>query len=216
MQIAYHLLAESESQAIRFDDIAGANARLAGFCAVEMLVPCKHPCGHPGGIAPGSGCFGFMPHPPPPPRTWAHLLRLALPVLEAPPREEANTENRAVGAEIIGHGAQDIDLSKVHVLLARMQTLATSEHRVGTECGGRTTSTLPAAPAPYGFRGGEDEVLRIRTALASCLARAMMAKNREEVAPGVDEGTRERKMSDSERLPPGALITPRAAVGMPA
>lgn len=188
----------------------------AGICAVDMLAP---PDGDGGVLAEST-----PPTPsaqlscPPPPRVWAHLLRLALPALSTPgatgvgsggrPQPEGSTIKR--GAEAA------ISTAQVHVLLSKLQALVASEYRVGSHAGNRS-STLPSAPAPYGFRGGREEMLEIRRALATCLATTMMNENaRETVRVKRAAGTRERGgvSWETKRLSAEALIAPRVAVGL--
>lgn len=199
--IACHLLAESEAQGDDTYVFPGLNARLAGFRAVDMLAPRER---SEDSASSGSNGSSFH-HNSPPPRVWAHLLYIALPVLESPPEEE----------RFDLHDEQSIELCQVHILLSKMQMLSTSEHRVGTEAGDRAASTLSVSPAPYGFLGGKDDVLRVRAALARCLARTMKDHNREEASSVMSGGLRGRGASvASKRLSAEALILPRVASGM--
>lgn len=146
---------------------------------------------------------------PAPPRTWAHLLRLALPALRA---------SAEAAEDISSEGDTDVVIvtaPQVHALLGKLQTLVASEHRVGSGGGasGRP-STLALAPEPYGFRGGHEEILNIRRALARCLGGALMVQNaqggrgrRVAAAGGGRGGGGNRK-----RLPADALIVPRVSV----
>lgn len=200
--IAYHLLAESEAQGDDTYVSPGLNARLAGFRAVDILAPRER---SEDSASPGSTGSSLHHFPPPPPRVWAHLLYIALPVLESPPDDEQFDHEEE----------QSIGLGQVYVLLSKMQMLSTSEHRVGTEAGGRAMRTLSVSPAPYGFLGGKDDVLRVRSALARCLARTMKDQNREQAASVMSAGLHGRGMSAaSKRLSAEALIIPRVASGM--
>lgn len=203
--IACHLLAESEAQGDDTYVSPGLNARLAGFRAVDILAPRERSeeSASPGST--GSSLHHILPPPPPPPRVWAHLLYIALPVLESPPEEEQFDHQEE----------QSIGLGQVHVLLSKMQMLSTSEHRVGTEAGDRATSTLSVSPAPYGFLGGKNDVLRVRIALARCLAKTMKDQNREEAASMMSGGLYGRGVSAaSKRLSAEALIIPRVTSSM--
>lgn len=197
----------------------GGEARLAGALAVEML-------------APRDGYDGVAPTPPP--RSWAHLLCLSVPALEATAAAAvAGAEGRAAVFRDEGQGeAVVVTAAQVHALLAKLQALAASENRVGSVCGvvGRsaTRSTLASAPAPYGFcaggRGGgqQEEVLKIRRALATCLGATMMIQNAQEAAPSQAFGGRQQGLASGrrsemsllgrKRLPAGALMAPRVAV----
>lgn len=195
-------------------------ARLAGALAVEMLAP-------RGGCRDGAaGAAALLdPTPPPPPRSWPHLLRLSVPALEA------TTAAAMAGAAAACAGGGDGDeeaaafvtADQAHVLLARLQALTASEHRVGSVRGvrGRSLclgrSTLASVPAPYGGEAGgrEEEVSEIRRALAACLGATMMIQNAREAAPsgGVDGGGQGFDMLlGGRRLPAEALIAPRVAV----
>lgn len=207
----------------------GPNARRAGALAVEMLAP-------RGG---GDACAAAQllgPTPPPPPRSWAHLLRLSVPALGATAAAAGVAAAAAAGAEEEEEETTPVTAAQVHALLAKLQALVASEHRVGSVRGvgdrsrGRysSRSTLASAPAPYGFRGGgggsgsgREEVSEIRSALASCLGAAMMAQNAQEASPPEDVGGRrqrlagrpnERMVLGTKRLPAEALIAPRVVV----
>lgn len=203
----------------------GPNARRAGALAVEMLAPCD-----------GEACAGvaLSDSTPmlPPPRSWAHLLRLSVPALDA-------TAAAAVGTAAEEEHTSPVTAAQVHVLLAKLQALVASEHRVGSvrgvgHCSGggySSTSTLASAPAPYWFRGGRSstsargdraEVSEIRYALARCLGAAFMDQNAQEAAPPEDVGGRRQRLAGgppsgmmllgTKRLPAEALIAPRVAV----
>lgn len=194
-----------------------AKARLAGALAVNMLAP---PDGyHHEGATDGHAALSAAPTPPP--RTWAHLLRLSVPALEA-----TAAAAMAVSMEEEGEEAITVTEARVHALLAKLQALVASENRVGSVCGvGRRSSsrsTLASAPAPYGFGGGggagqEEEVSRIRRALAACLGATMMFQNAQEAAPPgrrqeLASGRRSEMLLGNKRLPAEALIAPRVAV----
>ncbi|CBN78178.1 expressed unknown protein [Ectocarpus siliculosus] len=141
-------------------------------------------------------------------------------------------------APVAGAGADEgeeasagVTVAQVHALLAKLQALVASEHRVGSVrgvwnrsrggpgCGG---GTLATAPAPYGFcsggGSGVEQVSEIRRALAGCLGAAMMAQNAAEAAPeAVGSGRRRGGRGDftllgTRRLPAEALVDPRVAV----
>lgn len=207
----------------------GPNARRAGALAVELLAPRG-----------GDGCAAAAisdPTPPlPPPRSWAHLLRLSVPALAATATAAEEEEGE------MEEDAAPVTAAQVHALLAKLQALVASERRVGSVrgvghrswgCSSSRTSTLASAPAPYGFRGvggasggasarggGEEEVSEIRCALARCLGAAMMAQNAQEAAPPEDVGGRRQRLAGrpgmmllgTNKLPAEALIAPRVAV----
>lgn len=206
----------------------GSNARRAGALAVEMLAP-------RGADTCAAAALSDPTPTLPPPRSWAHLLRISVPALEA-------TANAVLGgaaeAEEEAETAQ-VSAAQVHALLSKLQALVASEHRVGSVRGVRhdsrgrysSTSTLASAPAPYGFRGGGglgasargegEEVSGIRCALARCLSVAMMAQNAQDAAPFEDVSGRRQGMAGppsgvmllgTKRLPAEALIAPRVAV----
>eukprot|EP00903_Cladosiphon_okamuranus_P022095 g20317.t1 len=195
-----------------------ANTRLAGALAVNMLAPCDG-YNHEG--APDGGHAALSAAPTPPPRTWAHLLRLSVPALEA-----TAAAAMAVPMEEEGEEAITVTAAQVHTLLAKLQALVASETRVGSVCGVRrrssSGSTLASAPAPYGFcdgggAGEKEEVSRIRRALAACLGATMAFQNAHEAAPPgrrqeLASGRRSEMLLGSKRLPAEALIAPRVAV----
>lgn len=190
-EIAELLLAETEERSLSMEDSPGPHARRAGALAVDML-------------APPSDSDISPPPQPPPSRSWAHLLRLALPTL------------REIGGGGGGGGrggAADAPITarQVHILMGNLQALVASEHRVGTE-GGVRPSTLSSAPAPYGFRGGKEEVLELRRALAGCLGATMMVQNALDAGSAGRMDSRGGSTWGSERLPAEALIAPRVAV----
>ena len=165
----------------------------------------------------------------PPPRSWAHLLRLSVPALEATAAAAMAGAGAAVPMEE-DEEAVVVTAAQVHALLAKLQALVASENRVGSVCGvGRRSSsrsTLASAPAPYGFGGeggGQEKVVsKIRRALASCLGATMMIQNAQAAAPsgavggrrqGLASGRRsEMLLLGNKRLPAEALIAPRVAV----
>ncbi|CAM9479662.1 unnamed protein product [Ectocarpus sp. 4 AP-2014] len=207
---------------------AGPGARLAGALAVDMLAP-RASCDGDAAVAGGSEALST---PTPPPRTWAHLLRLSVPALiAATDAAAAAAGGSAAGADEGEEASAGVTVAQVHALLAKLQALVASEHRVGSVrgvwnrsrggpgCGG---GTLATAPAPYGFcsgRGsGVEQVSEIRRALAGCLSAAMMAQNAAEAAPeAVGSGRWRGGQGDftllgTRRLPAEALIDPRVAV----
>ncbi|CAN0550140.1 unnamed protein product, partial [Ectocarpus sp. 12 AP-2014] len=160
---------------------AGPGARLAGALAVDMLAP--------RGSCDGEGSEALSTLTPPP-RTWAHLLRLSVPALkaatDAAAAAAAAAGGSAAGADEGEEASAGVTVAQVHALLAKLQALVASEHRVGSVrgvwnrsrggpgCGG---GTLATAPAPYGFCSGGgssvEQVSEIRRALAGCLGTAM-------------------------------------------
>ncbi|CAM9937308.1 unnamed protein product [Ectocarpus sp. 13 AM-2016] len=209
---------------------AGPGARLAGALAVDMLAP-RGSCDGDAAVAGGSEALST---PTPPPRTWAHLLRLSVPALKAATDTAAAAATAGGSAAGAGEGEEasaGVTVAQVHALLAKLQALVASEHRVGSVrgvwnrsrggpgCGG---GTLATAPAPYGFCSGGgssvEQVSEIRRALAGCLGAAMMAQNTAEAAPeAVGSGRRRGGRGDftllgTRRLPAEALIDPRVAV----
>ncbi|CAN0555224.1 unnamed protein product, partial [Ectocarpus sp. 12 AP-2014] len=176
---------------------AGPGARLAGALAVDMLAP-RGSCDGDAAVAGGSEALST---PTPPSRTWAHLLRLSVPALKAATDAAAAAAaaaaagGSAAGADEGEEASAGVTVAQVHALLAKLQTLVASEHRVGSVrgvwnrsrggpgCGG---GTLATAPAPYGFCSGGgssvEQVSEIRRALAGCLGTAMMAQNAAEAA----------------------------------
>lgn len=207
---------------------AGPGARLAGALAVDMLAP-RGSCDGDAAVA---GDSEALSTPTPPPRTWAHLLRLSVPALiAATDAAAAAAGGSAAGADEGEEASAGVTVAQVHALLAKLQALVASEHRVGSVrgvwnrsragpgCGG---GTLAAAPAPYGFcsggGSGVEQVSEIRRALAGCLGAAMMAQNAAEAAPeAVGSGRRRGGRGDftllgTRRLPAEALIDPRVAV----
>lgn len=208
----------------------GGKARLAGALAVKMLGSRDgyHEDAITDGGAPARAAFS---DPTPPPRSWAHLLRLSIPALEATAAAAMKTRAAATQEEEEEEEAVAVTAAQVHALLAKLQALVASESRVGSVCGvrGRSSSrsTLASAPAPYGFCGGgergqEEEVSKIRRALATCLGATMMIQNAQEAAPPEAAGGRrqelgsgrrsEMRLLGKKRLPAEALIAPRVAV----
>lgn len=181
----------------------------AGNLAVDLLAPCGRGVAHPSEDT--QQCY------PPPPRSWPHLFRLALPALRA------SATAAAEGGSSDGN-VPIITAPQVHVLLGKLQVLVASEHRVGGsvawEREGRGQSELPssyaACVAPYGFRSGRDEVREIRKALASCLGAAMMVQNADLLSDtrrgGVGGNGRAIVPSTRKRLPAEAMIAPRVSV----
>lgn len=201
---------EGEDQSMGEDSLE-PRACLAGELAVDLLAPRD-------GDAPG-----VVLQPPPPTRAWAHLIRLAVPALRAQAESfSGGGDGGGAGGAWLVEGLASgsaveapVSVQQVHGLLAKMQALVASESRVGSERPDRP-STLPSAPAPYGFRGGRREVSEIRHALVGCLGAAMMVQNAEETAP--DGGGRGGWKAAAggggrgKRLPAGALIVPRVDV----
>lgn len=193
------------------EDSLEPRACLAGELAVDLLAPRD-------GAGRDPHAPGVVLQPPPPTRAWAHLIRLAVPALRA--QAGSFSDGGAGGGwqiEGLASGSAveaPVSAQQVHALLAKMQALVASESRVGSERPDRP-STLPSAPAPYGFRGGREEVLEIRHALVGCLGAAMMVQNAEETAPdGVNRGGWKAPLAGGggKRLPAGALIVPRVDV----
>lgn len=190
-EIADLLSAETEERSRSMEDSPGPHARRAGALAIGMLA------------TPDTN-VSTAPQAPPS-RSWAHLLRLALPTLRLIGGGGGDEGDAAVMASIKAR--------HVHVLLGKLQALVASEHRVGTESGGGP-GTLSSAPAPYGFRGGEEEVLEIRRALAGCLGATMMVQNASEAGSARRTDSVGSSVWGSGRLPAEALIAPRVAVSL--
>lgn len=198
---------QQEPQQEDIEDFSpGPHARLAGALAVEMLAPCENP------RKPVDANGVHLP--PPPPRSWGHLLRLALPALRATTADVQM--NSSSGGE--SDAAVTITAGQVHALLAKLQALVASEHRVGSKGGASDRrSTLPSAPPLYRFGGGGDDgddvVREVRVALAQCLGATMVVQNSKEMrAPTTSRGQARRTARGSKRLPAEALIAPRVAV----
>lgn len=207
--IADLLYAQAEERSQSMDDSRGHHARLAGTLAVDALAPRDDTVN----LVPTSPASAAASSPilhPAPSRSWGHLLRLALPALKASVAAVEGGSGGAPGALLESDVGPTVTAPQVHALLAKVQALVASDYRVGCQ-GGNRASTLSSAPAPYGFRGGKEELLEIRRALASCLATAMIVQNAEERAPE-GKGTGEEGAWGAERLPAAALIAPRVAV----
>ena len=202
--------AEGGDQSMEEDSLE-PRACLAGELAVDLLAPRDGAGRDPN--APG------VVLQPPPTRSWAHLIRLAVPALRAQAGSFSGDGIGGGGWRVEGLQSgcvvgAPVSAQQVHALLAKMQALVASESRVGSERPDRP-SALPSAPAPYGFHGGRQEVLEIRHALVGCLGAAMMAQNAEETSP--DGGSRDgwqaaASGSGGKRLPARALIVPRVDV----
>lgn len=178
---------------------AGVHAKSAGVLAVNLLAPCKEP-----------GADNATPLSSPRSRTWAHLLRLAVPALEqrgkVPLRQGSG----------VGCGGGDevakIALHQVHVLMAKLQKLEASSHRVGDD-GARFGST---SRRPYGFHGGREDLIEVRRALVKGLSGAMMLQNAKgRVAGCVVDGRatyQGRAVTQAPRLSAEGLLVPRVGV----
>lgn len=189
---------------------AGPHARAAGALAVNLLAPRIQTDGDSSA---------------PPPRSWAHLLRVALPAL----RESAAKALAGGGGPDDADTSGIITASQIYALLAKMQKLSASEWRVGSGsggevngdggCGGVSSGFIfaTAAPKPYGFQGGREEVVEIRKALADCLGGALMAQNARECSRegrGGTAGGRVDGAAGRKRLTADTLIAPHAFAGL--
>lgn len=176
----------------------GVHAKSAGVLAVNLLAPCREPGADSASLS------------SPPSRTWAHLLRLAVPALEQRGKA-ALSQGSGVGC---GRGDEvaKIALHQVHVLMAKLQKLEASSHRVGD--GARSGS---ASRRPYGFHGGREDLVEVRRALVNGLSGAMMLQNAQgRVSGGLGDGRALHQgravIQQAPRLSAEGLLVPRIAV----
>lgn len=218
LKIADLLIGDGETRPESMEeDSAVSCARAAGLLAIQLMAPRTAVSGSTGADGASrstslSARGRTTPHYPPPTRSWAHLLRLAVPAL--------NSLGAAMDAGVGGNSGDSraetspVSLSQVHTLLAKLQRLEASQHRVGGERG----SGFMAQPsrAVYGFHDRREALLEVRRALVRGLSGAMMAQNAQERLAGpYPEGERSEKdkiVAPTNWLPVGILMSPRVPV----
>lgn len=219
-EIADLLMEEIESSSNRIGgELPGSSARTAGARAIDLLAPPTVPQTRDSALRVAVDTDAVTPLQrrsdlpvSPPPRSWGHLLWLAAPALHA--SANAASCRSGVSDDKSDPDMPIISISRIRVLMDKVERLAAGEYRVGSGAGGVSALSTESC-APYGFYFGQQILQEIRQALSLALSGAMKVDNAQGRPAAIAWGgpTPERRVgANMVKLPAAILVAPRVSV----